>query len=277
MAIVEDYDSLSFAEMTDSLMADTTVFGHNARSVIASRAGRHYIRFDGAVVECNELRDYRISDDSDSTMELKIRPAKMSITKIRVIDEGERLCEAYHEWTDSYGYMRPKLYPSPVCPVYGAFASDFSIEDAVINGVPSNDKPDYLPVAIDNDYIDHQFDVEMTAIGVDEQSFTWRARWGSTYGGVDASDMSFGEPTTVLRLNPVEGLTTLYDRAINIGLRIVGQTLTTVRIYDNTIPSLDRFFIFNGKRYCCQKIEYTVTNEGFEREKKGYFYTVDES
>lgn len=276
-AVVEDYDSMTVAEMTDSLMADTTVFGHDARSVIASRAGRHYIRFDGSVVECNELRDYRISEDADSKLELKIRPAKMDTTKIRVIDVGNSISVAYTKSPVDADYMRPSLYPAPVCPVFGAFANDFSIEDAVINGVQTVDKPDYLPVAIDNDYIEHLFEVAWAIIGVEEQSFTWHARWGSTYGSEDVSDMSFGEPTTVLRLNPAEGLTTLYDIAISIGLRIVGQTLTTVRIYDNIIPSLDRFFIFNGKRYCCQKIEYTVTNEGFDREKKGYFYTVDES
>lgn len=277
-AYVEDYSEESDSVMRYSLTSEVTIFGHNPKSVIATRAGRRYIVFGGEVVECDELRDYRISDDSDSTLELKIRPAKMGTTKIRIIDEGYGFSpEAYHEWSDSYGHMSPMLYPSPECPVYGAFSNDISIEDAVINGVPSNSKPDYLPVAIDNDYVEHLFEVKMSYIGVDEQSFPWRARWGSTFGRDDVSDMSLAEPTTVLRLNPVEGLTTLYDQAVNIGLRIVGQALTRVRIYDNTIPSLDRFFIFNGKRYCCQKIEYTVTNEGFEREKTGYFYTVDES
>lgn len=276
-AVVEDYDSQTVAVMTESLLADTTIYGHDSRTVIAVRAGRHFIRYGGVVVECDELRDYKISETSDSTLQLKIRPAKMGTTKIRIIDEGYDGCIAWHEWTESYGHMSPKLYPSPICPVFGAFANDFSIEDAIINGVQTVEKADYLPVAMDNDYIDHLFNVEMHAIGVDEETFSWRARWGSTYGSEDVSDMSFGEPTTVLRLNPATGLTTLYDRAINIGLRIVGQTLTKVRIYDDTIPSLDRFFIFNGKRYCCQKIEYTVTNEGFNREKSGYFYSVDDS
>lgn len=276
-AIAENYDAHTEAEMLSSLSGLTTIFGHDSRAVIASRAGRHYIRFSRGPGECDELRDYRISEDSSSKIELKLRPAKMATTKIRIIVEGYNLCEAWHEWEGAYGSMRPMLYPSPVCPVYGAFSNDISVADAVINGTQTAEKPDYLPLAIDNDYVDHIFKVEMTYLGIAERTISWHACWGSTYGREDVSDMSLGEPTTVLRLNPVEGLTTLYDRAIDIGLRIVGQTLTTVKIYDHMIPSLDRFFIFNGKKYCCQKIEYTVTNEGFAREKTGYFYAVDES
>lgn len=275
-ANIEDYDDETYSAMCYSLLSEVTIFGHNPLSVVAARAGRHYIVSDGAVVECDELRDYKPTDGSTSTVDLKIRPAKMGVTKTYLIDVGRSTCLAYHTWSDSDGYMSPKLYPAPICPVYGAFSNDISVEDAIVNGVPSNDKPDYLPVAIDNVYFEHMFYVRKLSIGVDE-SWSWRARWGSTYGRDDVSDMSLDDPTLVLRLNPVEGLTTLYDQSINIGLRIVGQTLTRVRIYDNTIPSLDRFFVFNGKRYCCQKIEYTVTNEGFEREKTGYFYTVDES
>ena len=276
-AIAEDYDSYTEAEMLSSLLGETTIFGHKSWSVIASRAGRHYIRFSRGPGECDELRDYRISDDSSSRIELKLRPAKMATTKIRIIDEGNSVCEAWHEWEGAYGMMRPKLYPSPVCPVYGAFSNDISVVDAIFDGTMTAEKPDYLPVAFDNDYVDHQFKVEMTYLGIAERTISWYACWGSTFGREDVSDMSLGEPTIVLRLNPVEGLTTLYDSAINIGLRIVGQTLTMVKIYDHIIPSLDRFFIFRGKKYCCQKIECTVTNEGFAREKTGYFYAVDES
>ena len=276
-ANVEDYNDESETIMRYSLLvSDSTIFGHDPKSVIASRAGRHYIVSGGDLVECDELRDYRPSEAGNSTIDLKIRPAKMGVTKTYLLDVGRSACLAYHTWSDSDGYMSPKLYPAPICPVYGAFSNDFSVEDAIVNGVPSNEKPDYLPVAIDNDYFEHMFYVRMLSIGVDE-SWAWRARWGSTFGRDDVSDMSLDDSTVVLRLNPVEGLTTLYDQAVNIGLRIVGQALTRVRIYDNKIPSLDRFFVFNGKRYCCQKIEYTVTNEGFEREKTGYFYTVDES
>ena len=276
-ANVEDYNDESETIMRYSLLvSDSTIFGHDPKSVIASRAGRHYIVSGGDLVECDELRDYRPSEAGNSTIDLKIRPAKMDVTKTYLLDVGRSACLAYHTWSDSDGYMSPKLYPAPICPVYGAFSNDFSVEDAIVNGVPSNEKPDYLPVAIDNDYFEHMFYVRKLSIGVDE-SWAWRARWGSTFGRDDVSDMSLDDSTVVLRLNPVEGLTTLYDQAVNIGLRIVGQALTRVRIYDNTIPSLDRFFIFNGKRFCCQKIEYTVTNEGFEREKTGYFYTVDES
>ena len=276
-ANVEDYNDETDTIMRYSLLeSETTIFGHDPKSVVASRAGRHYLVSGGALVECDELRDYRPAEGSSSNVDLKIRPAKMGVTRTHLIDVGRSTCLAYHTWADSDGYMSPKLYPAPVCPVYGAFSNDFSVEDAIVNGVPSNDKPDYLPVAIDNDYFDHMFYVRKQSLGVDE-SWSWRARWGSTFGRDDVSDMSLDEVTTTLRLNPAEGLTTLYDQSVNIGLRIVGQTLTRVRIYDNIIPSLDRFFIFNGKRYCCQKIEYTVTNEGFAREKTGYFYSVDDS
>ncbi len=274
-AIIEDYSSHTVAELTSSLLAETTIYGHDPQAVIAARAGRHYIRYGGAVVECNEFRDYVISEDSDSTIQLKIRPAKLGTTRIRIIDEGHDGCEAYV--AGSTDYMSPMLYPSPICPVFGKFSDDFSIEDAVINGVQTTEKADYLPVAIDNDYYDHMFHATISAIGVTGEEYSWRARWGSTYGGDDVSDMTFPEPDRALRLNHVTGMTTLFDRCIDIGLHIVGHTLTKVSIYDNVIPSLDRFFIFNGKRYCCQKIEYTVSNEGLDREKSGYFYSVDES
>lgn len=274
--IIEDYGSYSIPEMEASLMAETTIFGHSPKQVLAERVGRHYVLFGGKVVECDELRDFVMNDASDEKITLKIRPAKLATTEIRVIDEDYSSAVALVVRNNDNNEKYPRLYPSPVSPAFGAYVNDFDIEDAIINGVQKSQKADYLPVAMDSDYILHEWRCKAYSYGIDDH-YSWRASWGYTYGAEDVSDMDLGEPDNCLRLNDTIGMVTLYHQAINIGLRIVGQTLTKVKIYDHRIPSLDRFFIFDGKKYCCQKIEYTVTNEGIEREKDGYFYTVDES
>lgn len=251
-----------------------SILGDDVNKVIVYRQGRHFIKYGTKAMECNELRDYKI-DDADSEITLKIKPALLDYSKVSIIDgpiNGNN--EAYDEWSESYGYMTPKKWPAPICPKMGAWASTLNITEAIDYGYKETIKPDYLPLALIMMGDTIKFSIKNSYIGVDS-NINSSITWGSTYGSADTSDMNLTENNVAIRLNPTEGMVTLFNKSIDVGVKIKGQTVTKINIYDKQVPPIDSFFVFNGKRYICQKIECKVKDNGIDPVKAGYFFEVE--
>lgn len=273
-AITINLDSYSINSILDAInREDSVLFGENINKIIATRLGRQFIKYRDKACECNELRDYKI-DDSDGEITLKIKPALLDYSKVTIIDgpiNGNN--EVYDNWSETYGYMTPKKWPAPICPRFGAWTTDLNITEAIDYGYNIKNKPDFLPLAIvkKEDWVN--FKIKNSYIGIDEE-INSVVYWGSTYGGDNISDMNLSENNVALRLNPTEGMITLYNQSIDVGVKIRGQVITRVSIYDKEIPELDKIFVFNGKRYICQKIEYKIDNNGINPQKTGYFFEM---
>lgn len=46
----------------------------------------------------------------------------------------------------------------------------------------------------------------------------------------------------------------------------------TIKFVTDDIPDPSNIYVFRGKRYVCEKVEFNVGNDGVDREKTGYFY-----
>lgn len=274
-AVVKEMDNYSIDQIKTAIInGDQWLFGDDINKVIATRLGRHFIKYRDKACECNELRDYKI-DESESNIQLKIKPALLDFSKLTIIDaptSGNN--EVYETWTESYGSMMPTKWPAPICPKMGAWTNELNITEAIDYGFKEIVKPDYLPLALVKKEEWVNFKIKNTLIGVDDE-INAAVYWGSTYGSGDTSDMTLAENNVALRLNPTDGMTTLYNQSIDVGVKIKGQVITKVNIYDKIIPQLDNFFIINGKRYICQKIEYKVNKKGIDPTKVGYFFEIE--
>ena len=48
----------------------------------------------------------------------------------------------------------------------------------------------------------------------------------------------------------------------------------TIKFVTDEIPDPSKIYVFNSKRYICEKVEMNVTDDGIEKEKTGYFYEI---
>ena len=62
----------------------------------------------------------------------------------------------------------------------------------------------------------------------------------------------------------------------NNGIRvdIDADNLDTSKVIADDIPDPSNIYIFNNRRFVCQKIEMEVTGDGLDRVKTGYFYAI---
>ena len=47
-----------------------------------------------------------------------------------------------------------------------------------------------------------------------------------------------------------------------------------VKFITDDIPDPSKIYVFNNKRYICEKVEMNVTDDGTDKEKTGYFYEM---
>ena len=59
-----------------------------------------------------------------------------------------------------------------------------------------------------------------------------------------------------------------------ISVEIDSHNLFCIRFLTDDIPDPSNIYIFNNRRFVCQKIELEVSGEGFDRVKTGYFYEI---
>ena len=59
-----------------------------------------------------------------------------------------------------------------------------------------------------------------------------------------------------------------------IKVDIDAHNLYTIKFIADDIPDPSNIYIFNNRRFVCQKIEMEVTGEGLDRVKTGYFYAI---
>lgn len=56
--------------------------------------------------------------------------------------------------------------------------------------------------------------------------------------------------------------------------RIDGKNQRCIKFISDDIPDPTNIFIFNGKRYVCEKLEIQITDAGIDKLKTGYFYEI---
>ena len=81
-----------------------------------------------------------------------------------------------------------------------------------------------------------------------------------------------------------DGISFALDRApegvVHIGQfhtkksRIDGKNQRCIKFLSNEIPDPTSIYIFNNKRYVCEKIEIQITDRGIDQVKTGYFYEI---
>ena len=48
----------------------------------------------------------------------------------------------------------------------------------------------------------------------------------------------------------------------------------SIKFIPDDIPDPSKIYVFNNKRYICEKVEMNVTDDGIDKEKTGYFYEM---
>ena len=57
-------------------------------------------------------------------------------------------------------------------------------------------------------------------------------------------------------------------------VRVDKHNQIAVKFITDDIPDPSKIYVFNNKRYICEKVEMNVTDDGIEKEKTGYFYEM---
>ena len=57
-------------------------------------------------------------------------------------------------------------------------------------------------------------------------------------------------------------------------VRVDKHNQIAVKFITDDIPDPSKIYVFNNKRYICEKVEMNVTDDGIDKEKTGYFYEM---
>lgn len=57
-------------------------------------------------------------------------------------------------------------------------------------------------------------------------------------------------------------------------VRVDKHNQIAVKFITDDIPDPSKIYVFNNKRYICEKVEMNVTDDGIDKEKTGYFYEI---
>ena len=84
-----------------------------------------------------------------------------------------------------------------------------------------------------------------------------------------------GERYPMLRLRDITGRQTLYSECHSENNMVRTNQMTQFTIYDEGILDPRNYYVTNGKKYYCEKIEHMIGITGVERKKIGTFYPVE--
>ncbi len=57
-------------------------------------------------------------------------------------------------------------------------------------------------------------------------------------------------------------------------MRVDKHNQIAIKFITDDIPDPSKIYVFNNKRYICEKVEMNVTDDGIDKEKTGYFYEI---
>ena len=105
---------------------------------------------------------------------------------------------------------------------------------------------------------------------------------GGVFGSGDDAILRYPVALTDYRMYPAwtgtgETVSLSLDRLQHnwgISVEIDSHNLFCIRFLTDDIPDPSNIYIFNNRRFVCQKIELEVSGEGFDRVKTGYFYEI---
>ena len=260
------------------------------QSTIVECKGRRYV-WIGGITEADMLGDLTRNENA-SVIELKICPAPLTQFEYLIA-------------TTSWNYFPLSNAISTLVPEVSAVVSGsntVNIEKYIGGEEYEENSASIIPVAMYKGPSDNYTATHSVWYRTDEETSTLPGfdnthtnRWAKyssctfnypiiwTYGAWKLTQRGrgsvklnvSGEREPMLRLRDIAGMQTLYSECHSENNMIKTNQVTQFVIYDEGVLDPRNYYITNGKKYYCEKIEHKVGITGVERKKIGTFYPVE--
>ncbi len=295
--VMKQYDIKEYDSLRDLQTAEAAMTDREKRTTIFKAAGWYYIwaelpedSYGLSDTEtwqrtmCGQFNPVVRDIDSDSTQELNICPAAMYMRLD--YDDGDTV--STEKWWRKMDAME-KLYiwiPS-VTNEKEASVQDMEVDD---DGDYYSTVQDAMQGSTDETTTSTDDDTRMPVAFVANCVVNWKSRDSTPYSStLDDEDTRFRTPAlyTDWRVWPLyhQGETASlsleysYDGTSRFPATttVDAHNLQTIKFITDDIPDPSLVYIFRGKRYICQKVELSVSDDGISPEKTGYFYEAGQA
>lgn len=292
--VMKQYDVKEYASLRAIETAEQSMTDREKRTTIFKAQGFYYIWAELAEdsyglsdttawqrTMCGQFNPVVRDIESDNTQELNICPAAMYMR----LDYADGDTVSTEKWWRRLDAME-KLYiwiPSV------ANEKETSVEDMEVD-----DDGDYYATVQDamqgsteETTTESEDETRMPVAFVANCVVNWKSRNSTPYGEtLTGEDTRFRTPAlyTDWRVWPLyhQGETASLSLEYSYSgtgrfpasTTVDGHNLTTIKFITDQLPDPSRIFIFRGKRYVCQKVEISVSEDGISPEKTGYFYEM---
>lgn len=145
----------------------------------------------------------------------------------------------------------------------------FSIDEAIKGTEPDRNKRDVIEIGIN--LVAKQ---SLSPIGILEGDYEIPIVWGIPYALGPSGRYEIVNTGYHFRLNPAAGSETIATR-LNSGQHAKTRTKLCISFLDDGIIDPEAYFIIKNKKYVCEKIEYSISEKGVDKIKKGYFFEAE--
>ena len=266
-------------------------FNHNNENswqYIFEVEGRNFIWKDtGTLLEVNMLRN-RIADDkkSDVDVELKFIPCSFTTAIVNVFD-------AQIDSTNG-GYQDNKLDTKEVKILSRPDRANFSwyTKESELSAKKSINLTEWIFGTAEIPEKEESFDVCYIAIHnpnlgdnhvtrhghfIYPRALLYEVETITENNHLDFSRREYRDKGYSLGLNPIEGQRNLASETIGINkLNIDTSIKYCFKFISDKLPNPNDTFIIKNKKYLCDKLEITFTDNGLDKLMTGYFFAIED-
>lgn len=171
-----------------------------------------------------------------------------------------------------YNYLTKDTAPAIVLTTSDTRTQDnylvFSIDDAIKGTEVDRNKRDVIEVAINM-----QEKQTLSPTGYLAGDYQIPIAWGIPYS---LSELGrYEQIDTRKHFQLKNSSTETLAARLNSGQHAVTRTKLCISFLDDGIVDPEAIFVINNKKYVCEKIEYSISENGIDKIKKGYFYEAE--
>lgn len=231
--------------------------------------------YDGKAVAVGFFNPVIRDEDSDNYEEVNILPAPCGIEDKTEADKSARedyytkhitnaVKDAYKEWF------------VPKADTQEAVADDtYTVYEALLSGGDTGTKDSdaasdaKLPVFFQSKFIIDATNKKIIPVGAKQAGVAYMPLVYTDYRQLESfsKDSSFDEKMSL-------SFKSLGITAGGNAASIDSHNEITIMFMTDEIPDPSKIYVFHNKRYICSKVELSVTDDGIDKVKTGYFYEI---
>lgn len=202
-------------------------------------------------------------DSRDIDIKMRIVPCKISVSTTQ---EDSYICDVTSDYTyrSSRDINFHSLKTNDTRVIKGV--GPYSVNDAIHDEAEDINKQDVIEVALNKGLTTPLFLPNLSDLN-QLVPFAYGIPYAKDYGGVY---MLYGTEHFVLTCNG-EGIA---RDALSSDLSFDARGKICISFIDEGEFSPESIYLIGGKKYICEKIEFTISENGTDKIKKGYFYPL---